>query len=89
MLFSEVKHDRPGFKQRKIAVLIGRDLPERMDLAMRGFFQLLEGQQPDVIGLPDFLKRPTHAHVAGLPLALVGRILERGDGRFHGFVSCF
>src|SRR4051812_23063401 len=34
MTFGNMEHDRPGFEQRQIAFLVGRNLPERMQRAM-------------------------------------------------------
>ena len=40
MALRDMEHDRPGFEQGEVAVLVGRDLPERMKRAMRGFLHL-------------------------------------------------
>jgi hypothetical protein len=38
MALGDVENDRPRLEQHQIAVLIGRDLPERMDRPMGGLF---------------------------------------------------
>jgi hypothetical protein len=39
MALGDMQNDRPGFKEREIAFLIGRDLAERMQRQMRGLLQ--------------------------------------------------
>ncbi|MGY2938199.1 hypothetical protein ACVWZK_003341 [Bradyrhizobium sp. GM0.4] len=79
----DMEHDRAGLEQGEIAVLVGRNLPEWMQGEMRGFFHRLERNQTHVVRLADLFERPAHPHVAGLPLAAVGRAFEGGDGGGH------
>src|SRR5271156_1167240 len=42
MALCDMKHDRPRFEEGEIAFFIGRNLAERMQLAMRRFLHLTE-----------------------------------------------
>ncbi|MFK4701946.1 hypothetical protein ABIF42_007540 [Bradyrhizobium diazoefficiens] len=84
MALGEMEHDRARFKQREIAVLEGRDLPERMQRKMRRLLHRRERDEADVVGLADFLQRPANPHVARLSPAAVGRAFEGGDGGHRG-----
>ncbi|TWI04265.1 hypothetical protein IQ17_03589 [Bradyrhizobium daqingense] len=83
MTLGDMEHDRAGFEQREIAVLIGRDLPKRMQREVRRRLHRGEGEKANVIGLADLLQRPANPHVARLPAAAVGGVFEGGDGG-HG-----
>jgi hypothetical protein len=83
MALREVEDDRPRLEQDEIAVLIGRDLSERMKRAMLGFLHRAERQQPNVVGLAHLFERPANAHVAGQSPAAIGRPFEGGDGDGH------
>ena len=80
MALGDMEHDRAGLEQGEIALLIGRNLPERMQRKMGGLLHRRERHQADVVGLAHFLERPANAHVARLPLAAVGRVFEGCDG---------
>lgn len=75
-----MQHDGARLEQREIAVLIGRNLPERMQRPMRGLLHVAERKQTNIIGLADFLQRPANLHVAREPAAAVGGCSEGGDG---------
>src|SRR5207249_4718118 len=79
----DMKHDRPRLEQSEIAVLIGRNLPERMQRTMRGLFHRAERDKADVVRLAHFLQRPADRHVTRQPPAAVGRACEGGDGGDH------
>jgi hypothetical protein len=72
MPLRDVEHDRARFEQGKTAFLISRNLPERMQRKMRWLLHRLERNQTNLVRLPDFFKRPAHAHVPRQPLAAVG-----------------
>jgi hypothetical protein len=77
MALSDVENDASGPEQSEVAFFIGRDLPERMDREMRGLFHLGERDQADVVGLADFLERPTNVHVAGQARPRSGKLQKR------------
>jgi len=52
--------DFSRISRSKIALFIGRNLSERMQRQMRGLLHRLEGNEPNFVRLPDFLRRPTH-----------------------------
>jgi len=76
----QVQHDGARFEQRQLALLVGRDLPEGMQRAVRRRLHLGEGDQPHVVRLADFFQRPAHAHVARQAAAAVGRPGKGGEG---------
>ena len=51
----------PGLEDRNFVVAIGRDLTERLEVAMLA--RLCIGDELDLIGLADFLERPARANV--------------------------
>jgi hypothetical protein len=79
----EVEDDRARFEQAKAVLLERRYLAERVAGEVIRFLHFAEGDQANVVGLPDFFKRPADPHVAGLSLALVGGGFEGGDDRCH------
>ena len=72
MALRDVQHDRPGLEQREIAFLIGRDLAERMQRAMRRLLHRAERHKANLVGLADFFKRPAHTRVTRQSPAAVG-----------------
>jgi hypothetical protein len=68
----DVKHDRAGLEQGHVAVLAGRDLPERVQPPVRRLLHRREGDRAHVVGLADLLERPADAHVAHQPPPAVG-----------------
>lgn len=83
MALRDVEHDCPRLEEGEIAFFIGRNLPERMQRAVRRRFHRGEGNQPNLVGLAHFFQRPTNAHVACEPLAAVGRVFKGGNGGGH------
>ena len=69
----------PRFEQGELAFLIGGNLPERMQRAIRGFFHRTERNQANLVSLAHFLKRPACAHVACESFAAIGRSFEGGE----------
>ena len=65
----DVEHDRTRLEQYETALLVSRDLPERVEAHMRRLLHRFERDQPDVIRLPHLFKRPADAHIAGQGLA--------------------
>ena len=84
MVGGDVEHDRASLEQHETAFLIGRDLPERMQRQMRGFFHRAERHEPDLVGKTRFLECPAHARVARESPAAIGRFFKGGDGDGHG-----
>ena len=77
MALGNMEDDCPGLEQDKTAVLIGRDLSERMTDEMRGLLHRLERYKTDFIRLARFLKGPT-AHGCRAPVPhLPGQSGER------------
>src|SRR6185312_4367235 len=83
MALCDMEHDRPRLEQGKIALFIGRNLPERMQRSMRGFLHRTEGNKTNVVRLAHFFKRPANAHVTRESLAAIGRPLKGGNGGGH------
>ena len=84
MALRDVEHNRAGLEQAEITVLVGRDLPERMQREMSGFFHRGERNQADLVGLAHFLQRPANARIPRQALAAIGRPFKGGDGGGHG-----
>ena len=80
MALRNMQHDCARFEQREVAFFISRNAPERIERAMRGLLQFFHGKKTNVVGLAHFFERPANAHFARLPLALVGRLFEGGNG---------
>src|SRR5882672_9853045 len=72
MALRDMEHDGPRLKQGEIAFFIGRNLPERMKRAVRGFLHLTERNKTNVVRLARFFERPANAHVARLSRAAIG-----------------
>ena len=72
MALGDMEHDRPRLEQGEIAVLIGRDLAERMQRQMRGLLHRSERDKANLVGLAHFLERPANARVTRQPLAAIG-----------------
>ena len=72
MALGDMEHDRPGLEQGEVAVLIGRNLAERMKRQMRGFLHRTKRDKPDVVRLAHFLERPANARIARQSPAAVG-----------------
>ena|SRR5437868_1225202 len=83
MAFCEMEHDRPGFEQREIAVLISRNLPEGMERAVGRFLHRRERNKADVIRLADLFQGPPNAHVSCQSAAAIRRTLKGGNGGRH------
>ena len=83
MALRDMEHDCPQLEQGEIALLIGRNLPERMKRKMRGFLHLAERNKTDVVRLAHFFERPTNTHVTCLSLAAVGRPFKGCDSGGH------
>src|SRR5690554_7826764 len=83
MARGEVKRDRPGFKYGQRALLIGRNLPERVKREMFWLFHCRKRHQTNIVWLAHFLERPAHPHVACLALAAIGRAFKSRDGGGH------
>lgn len=84
MLFGQMQDDGAGFEQGPVALLPGRNLPERIACQVYGLLHLGEGEQLYVIGYRQFLQCPAHAHVTGQALAAVGGGGEGGEDGRHG-----
>ena len=80
MALGDVEDDGAGFEEAEVALLIGGNLPERMQRQVRRLLHLLEGDQANIIGLADFFERPANAHVPRQSLTAIGRGFEGGDG---------
>src|SRR3546814_1147218 len=83
MTLGDMEHDRPRLEQGEIAFFIGRNLPERMQRAMRRFLHRGERKKTNVVRLAHFFKRPANAHVTRQSLAAIGRPFEGGNGGGH------
>src|SRR5262249_49823565 len=60
MSLGDVKRDRTRLEQREIALLIGRNLAERMKRQMCGFLHRTEGNKANLVGLAHFFERPAN-----------------------------
>src|SRR5580704_396544 len=80
MALRDMEHDRPRLEQSEIACFIGRDLPERMQRAMRRLLHLGERNQANVVGLTDFFQSPANAHVTRESGATIGGSFKGGNG---------
>src|SRR4051812_8421317 len=78
-----MQHDRARLEQREIAFLIGWNLPERTERAMRRLLHLAERDKTNVIRLAHFLERPANAHVTRQTPAAVRRAFKGCDGGGH------
>src|SRR5437016_10122599 len=83
MALRDMEHDRPRLEEGEIAFFIGWHLPERMERAMRGFFQLGEREKTNLVRLAHFFKRPANAHVTRQSLAAIGRPFKGGNSGDH------
>ena len=87
MTLCDMEDDRARLEQGKIAFLVGRTLPERMQRPMRGFLHSTERDETNLVRLAHFFKRPANAHVARQAPAAIRRPLEDGNGRDNGDFS--
>src|ERR1700754_93275 len=83
MALRDMEYDRPRLEERQIAFLIGRNLPERMQLKMRGLLHRTERKKTNVVRLAHFFKRPANAHVPRQSPAAIGRTFKSGDNGGH------
>ena len=83
MTLGDVESDRPRLEQGEITLLVGRDLIERMPCEMSGLFYLRERQQPNIIRLTDFFKRPPEAHIARRSMSAIGPGFKCRDDGTH------
>src|ERR1700734_3601697 len=83
MALRDMEYDRPRFEQGEVAFFIGGNLPERMQLEMRGVLHLTERKKANLVGLTDFFKRPANSHVTRQSPAPVGRAFKGGDSGGH------
>ena len=72
MALRDMENDRPRLEEGEIAFFIGRNLPERMKHAMRGFFHLTERKKTNLVRLAHFFKRPANPCIPREPLATIG-----------------
>ena len=73
MALRDMEYDRSRLEEDEITFFIGRNLPERMERAMRGFLHLAERKKTNVVRLAHFFKRPANAHVTRESSAAIGR----------------
>src|SRR5260221_5210658 len=78
-----MEHDRPRLEQGEITFFKGRNLPERMKRAMRGFLHRLERNKTNLVRLLHFFQRPANTRVTRQTLAAIGRALKGGNGGGH------
>ena len=78
-----MENDRPRLEEGEIAFFIGRNLPERMKPAVRGFLHLTERKKTNLVRLAYFFKRPANPHVTRLSSATIGRAFKGGNGGGH------
>ena len=83
MVLGDVEDDRACLEQGKVAFLIGRNQPERMQAQMRGFHLRTERDKANLVGLAHLLQRPANARIARQALAAIGRPLKGGDDDRH------
>src|SRR5258705_2339082 len=83
MALRDVKYDRARLEEGEIAVFVGRNLPERMKPAVRGFLHLTERNKAHIVRLAHFFERPANAHVTRQSLATIGRPFKSSDGGGH------
>lgn len=88
MTLGDMEDDRAGFEEDEAVFLIGRDLSERLEPAVRGLLHVAKRNGTDATGLPRFLQRPANAHVACVPAAAIRRAFKNGDGGDHRNALC-
>src|SRR5262245_18005248 len=80
MALRDMEDDRARLEEGERAFFVGRNLTERMKLAMRGFLHLAERKKSNIVGLTHFFERPTNAHIARQSPTAIGRACKSGDG---------
>ena len=83
MVLRDMENDRPRLEQDEIAFFIGRNLPERMKCAMRGFLHRTERKKTNVVRLSYFFERPANTHITRQSLAAIGGPFKGGNGDGH------
>src|SRR5262245_16884411 len=83
MALRDMEHDRSRLEEGEISFLVGRNLPKRMQRAMRGFLHLTERNEANVVRLAHFFERPANAHIERQSPAAIGRAFKSGDGGGH------
>src|SRR5205085_11880512 len=83
MALGDMEDDRPCLEQGEIALLIRRNLTERMKRKMGGFLHRAKRNKANLVGLPHLLKCPANARIACQPLAAIGRPFKGGDSDGH------
>ena len=78
-----MQHDGAGFEQGQAIGFIGGDLPEGLARLVLWRLQIGERQQPQLVILPHFGKRPTHRHVPRQPAPAIGGGGEDADDGCH------
>jgi hypothetical protein len=63
MTLRDMKYDRARLEQGEIALLIGRNLPKRMEPTMGGFLNLGERHETNLVRLAHLLECPANSHV--------------------------
>jgi hypothetical protein len=72
MALGDMEHDRSCLEQGEIALLISRDLAERMKRQMRGLLHRPKRHEPDLVRLAHFFKRPADARITRQSPAAIG-----------------